>query len=194
MVKLSSFTAVHYRGIDGFCLPELTKANLITGANGVGKTALLEAMWLFTGRYNSGLLWNPNLQRSLRPILDPIARLTDGVLELSAMENGTQHKVKFVFEKMSGNSVIRVNGDGPQVGANNPLPVMGSVPIYIDGELVKPEESGLHITPSGAVLYPSLTGPGGRPDCIIENTRFQHDETTAEYLNRYSSLVSPICR
>ena len=53
MTFLNSFEAVHYRGIDGLSFPHLARANLITGVNGVGKTAVLEAMWLFTGRYNA---------------------------------------------------------------------------------------------------------------------------------------------
>ena len=44
MTFLTSFQVVHYRGIDGLSLPALTRANLVTGVNGVGKTALLEAM------------------------------------------------------------------------------------------------------------------------------------------------------
>lgn len=49
MTHLSSFEAVRYRGIDGLSLPRLSRANLVTGVNGVGKTALIEAMWLFAG-------------------------------------------------------------------------------------------------------------------------------------------------
>ena len=44
MTLLSSFKAVHYRGIDGLSLTRLTPANLVTGVNGIGKTALLEAI------------------------------------------------------------------------------------------------------------------------------------------------------
>ena len=52
MIHLSSFEAVHYRGLDGLSIPRLSAANLVTGANGVGKTALLEALWLFMGRHS----------------------------------------------------------------------------------------------------------------------------------------------
>ena len=69
------FKAVHYRDIDGLTLPRLTPANLVTGVNGVGKTALLEAMWLFTKRHNPMLLWDANVQRSDEPVLDPVARV-----------------------------------------------------------------------------------------------------------------------
>ena len=70
MTLLTSFGAVHYRGIDGLSLPRLSHANLVTGVNGIGKTALLEAIWLFTGRYNPMLLWNANVQRSTNPVLE----------------------------------------------------------------------------------------------------------------------------
>lgn len=52
MIHLSSFAAVHYRGLDGLSIPRLSAANLVTGANGIGKTALLEAIRLFVSRYD----------------------------------------------------------------------------------------------------------------------------------------------
>ena len=58
MAHLESFNVGNYRGLRGLELPRLTQLNLVTGRNGIGKTALLEAMWLFTGRQNSQLLWN----------------------------------------------------------------------------------------------------------------------------------------
>ena len=65
MIHLSSFEAVHYRGIDGLSLPKLNHVNLITGANGVGKTALIEAIWLFMGRHNTQIaVERENVQRS----------------------------------------------------------------------------------------------------------------------------------
>ena len=93
MTFLTSFQVVHYRGIDGLSLPALTPANLVTGVNGIGKTALLEAIWLFTGRHNPTLLWNANVQRSGEPVLDPVSRLSRGALELHGTENGSHHKL-----------------------------------------------------------------------------------------------------
>ena len=42
MNHLSSFAAVHYRGLDVLSIHRLSAANLVIGANGIGKTALLE--------------------------------------------------------------------------------------------------------------------------------------------------------
>ena len=55
-MSISSFEAIRYRGISGLSLKGLSRANLITGVNGVGKTALIEAIWLFTGRRLSKLI------------------------------------------------------------------------------------------------------------------------------------------
>ena len=101
MTLLTSFRAVHYRSIDGLSLPHLSQANLVTGVNGIGKTALLEAMWLFAGRYNPMLLWNANVQRSANPVLDPVARLSSDILELHGVENGARHQLKYIFEKVA---------------------------------------------------------------------------------------------
>lgn len=191
MVQLSKFSVVHYRGIDGVSLPHLSKANLITGENGVGKTALIEAMWLFTGRYNPSLLWNANVQRTLSSPVDPISRLTNKGVELRGMENGTCHEIKFVFEGIDGAS--------PNIGITGPTgllqedskwlpPLVGFIRTYLDGELVKEEPEGVHLTRSGVVRYHSPGALVGRPSCVIESTRFQH-ETPAEHLQQYSSLV-----
>lgn len=100
MVRLNSFEAVRCRGINALFLPRPSKADLITGANGVGKAAPIEAMWLFTGRYNPGLLRTANVQRSSGPILDPISRLAGNELELRGVGNETPHELKPIFEKM----------------------------------------------------------------------------------------------
>ena len=44
MTYLNSFEVIHYRGIDALSLPRLSRANLVTGVNGIGKTALLDRL------------------------------------------------------------------------------------------------------------------------------------------------------
>ena len=99
MIHLSSFEAVHYRGIDGLSLPKLSHVNLITGANGVGKTALIEAIWLFMGRYNLELLWNPNVQRSTTPIVNPVSDLSNKSLKLRGTDANGCYEWKVAFER-----------------------------------------------------------------------------------------------
>ena len=189
MIHLSSFTAVRYRGIDGLVVPHLTKANLITGMNGIGKTALLEAIWLFSGRHNPGLLWNANVQRSgsTSPILDPISRLTDDKLDLQGMVNGEEYSVAFVFEKLNGSAEWVPSSHPIQEGAPTLPPIVGFIRTYLDGALVEEAPKGVHLTSHGTVLHQPTTVSLEHLNCVIENARFQN-EVPGEYLKRYTDL------
>ena len=187
MTLLSSFETVHYRGIDGLSLPCLTRANLVTGVNGIGKTALLEAMWLFTGRHNPMLLWNANVQRSGNSVLDPVARLSRGVLELHGVERGLHHQLRSTFEKIA--EIVRPAAFGDVAEQNMmQLPVTGRIDTYLDGELTKGNIGGLQPTPWGLVEHRNPVSSATRPNCVIEGTKFQVD-ASGEYLQRYSDMV-----
>ena len=188
MIQLSSFNVVHYRGINGLTVPQLSKANLITGTNGIGKTALIEAIWLFSGRYHPSLLWNANVQRSFIPPLDPISQLTDGELVLRGQENGIWHEMKFVFERIDGTSTNLTIADAIQQDAKSLPPVVGFIRVYLDGEQANDGPEGIHLTPFGVVLHQSPKASTERSSCVIESTRFQREAPT-EYLQRYSNLV-----
>ena len=187
MTFLASFEAVHYRGIDGLSLAPLSQANLVTGVNGIGKTALLEAIWLFTGRYNPMLLWNANVQRSTSPVLDPVARLSGGKLELHGEENGTSHQLKCIFEKAADIARPAAIGNAPEQNLAQ-LPVAGRIDTYLGGERASGRIGGLQPTPWGMVTHENPVPPATRPNCIIEGTRFQLD-MSGEYLQRYSDMV-----
>ena len=189
MTFLNSFEAVHYRGIDGLSFPHLAPANLITGVNGVGKTAVLEAMWLFTGRYNTSLLWNGNVQRSNKAVLDPVARLAKNALELRGVEKGSERALKASYQPLSD----------PQTPeplkaletAGNPLPVppaVGRIDNILDGDRLQQNEWGVHPTPFGSVVHALHRRPAGRPEAIVLGT-WVHPEVGGEYLKRYSDAV-----
>ena len=209
MTLLSSFKAVHYRGIDGLSLPRLTRANLVTGVNGIGKTALLEAMWLFMKRHNPVLLWDANVQRSDEPVLDPVARLggllklpprrgllprrrtgvagLPRVLELHGVENGSHHELRSTFEKVA--EIARpANARDDQKANMWERPIIGRLHTYLDGKLVEGKIDGLYSTPLGFVRHENPEPPVPRPNFLIEGTKFQL-ETSHEYLQRYSGMV-----
>ena len=188
MIELNSFKVVRYRGIDGLSIPRLSKTNLVTGFNGVGKTALIEAMWLFTGRYNPSLLWNANLLRTRGSPANPLSRLTEGELELHGTENGEAHELKLAFEEIDGTPRGELVAGTMQDDLRRLAPAVGFLRTHLDGKLVQGGPGGVHLTSSGAVLYDSPDTPAGRPGCIIESTRLQH-ETSDEDLGRYSGLV-----
>ncbi len=192
MTFLSSFEVVHYRGVDGLSLPRLAPANLITGANGIGKTALIEAMWLFSGRYNVSLLWNMNVQRSASSGLNPITRLTRDRLVLQGCEEGSNHRLEFAYEKRADNLSTRATLVDPSAKHSIPMPpVVGRIRTKLDNadnDSKDQELSGLHVTPYGTVVFEDLQPPALRPNCTIIGTRFQ-SESLESYLQRYSDMV-----
>lgn len=188
MIHLKSFEAVHYRGIDGLSLPKLSHANLITGANGVGKTALVEAIWLFMGRYNLGLLWNPNVQRSTNQIVNPILELSDKPLTFRGTDTNGCDEWKVAFEKsaeMTWDTVV-VTDSGNKMEQH---PLIGQLRVWINDEELASELSYRHNTPKGLVSYarsePTILS---MPPCMIEGTRWQLD-ISEEYLKLYSDIV-----
>ena len=187
MTHLGSFEAVRYRGIGGLSLPRLSRANLVTGVNGVGKTALIEAMWIFTGRYNPSLLWNANIQRSTGPVLDPVSRLSSGALELHGKENGSIHRLKYAFEKTAEIVAPATAGEATERNLMQ-LPVAGRIDTWLDGKLAKGGVGGMQPTPWGMVIHESPAPPRPHSTCVIESTKFQL-ETSGEHLQRYSDMV-----
>ena len=185
MIHLSSFEARHYRGIDGLSLPRLSRANLVTGVNGIGKTALIEAIWLFLGRHRPSLLWNANVQRSGNPVVDPLRTLSDGVLELMGTENDVPHRLRCTFEPVSGMVRPAIVETGEENGPQ--LPVIGQIHTTLDSETTKGNTGGVHLTSKGIVTHESLASPAVT-SAVIESTRFQL-ETPDEYLRRYSEMV-----
>lgn len=186
MTLLSSFTAVNYKSLDGLSLPRLSGANLITGVNGVGKTALIEAIWLFMGRYNPMLLWNANVQRARNQVRDPVNRLSGPVLELHGTEGGHAHSVRWTFEPVSESVQPLTVGDGAERMVQ--LPVVGRISTYLNGTLAKGSIGGMQPTSAGMVKHENPLPPAPRPNCVIEGTRYQL-ETPGEFLRRYSDLV-----
>lgn len=97
---IERFEIINYRGLQNLSLSPLQRVNLVTGPNGVGKTSLAEALWLYHGRYNPpALLWNIHLQR--RRIIDPnpLIGLGEGAVELSGVEEDQHCGVRFEFEE-----------------------------------------------------------------------------------------------
>ena len=97
---ITKFEVVNYRGISNLSVQPIRRINLITGANGVGKTSLAEAMWLFYGRYNPTILWTGNVQR--RGQIEgssPLSGLGQYPVELRGTENRKKFGVKFEYEE-----------------------------------------------------------------------------------------------
>ncbi len=89
---ITSVSIENFRCFDSLTVEPLGRINLVTGLNGVGKTSLLEAMWLHHGRHNPTLLWNQNLIRTAQLQLNPLpslARVPGGIRVEAAEEGGS---------------------------------------------------------------------------------------------------------
>lgn len=66
-----SFQIKNFRCFDDLKLDSLNRVNLIAGGNNVGKTALLEAIFLHLGGHNPELSIRLNAYRGFEPVLSP---------------------------------------------------------------------------------------------------------------------------
>ena len=95
---IEQFEAVSYKGLRDFSLGPLQRVNLVTGPNGVGKTSLAEALWLFHGRYNPSILWNLHVQRREMHGASPLTALGGHAVTLRGQEDEVSYGVMFEYE------------------------------------------------------------------------------------------------
>ena len=169
MSHLQSFRVIRYRGLDGLDIPRVApRVNLITGKNAAGKTSLLEAIWLFHGRFNPPLVWNLNVRRSPIVTVDPVVGLAADRIELEGTEGNRRCSFRLQFEP-SSNATVRqelAQQDQPHPANGSEaasIPVQGQIHVWIDGQKLDLRQgSGVHMTAKGPVLHPVVPTPVGR--------------------------------
>ena len=183
----------------------------MTGPNGVGKSSLIEALWLFHGRYNPSLLWNLHIQR--RPSIegqrfDPLAFLGNGrPIELRGMEDGASFGVKFDYDEVvqplqnlpNGQSRPRSGGVeeefGPGLGGVsqqefNLFPVLGSLRAEYESDSGKElYQSDVMLTPAGQVFARPMPVPTKRASGIIVS-RDAPFPIRSETVEQFSNVVA----
>ena len=188
LTHLSRFEVVHYRGLDGFTLQKVAPVNLITGVNGVGKTALLEGLWLFHGRHNASLLWNANvLRRTAGAVADPVSELTRaGAIEMRGSENGSEHTFQTHMERPDPSpGADRAPPGGEPQGL--PVPLVARQRTVLDG---REANGALHIvaTPEGQVARSGAAPPSRRPTGVLQGAT-REVSLTDEELEWFSDIV-----
>lgn len=63
-----TFRVTNFRCFDQLTLNDIQRVNLIAGVNNVGKTALLEALFIHCGAYNPELALRVNALRGMEPV------------------------------------------------------------------------------------------------------------------------------
>ena len=199
MSHLDTFHAIRYRGIDGLRLDRLGKVNLITGPNGVGKTSLAEAIWLFNGRFTPVLPWNPIVQRSTHTTVDPLAALSAGAVEIAGTERGVAHRWKARFESTPTTGPTTAGpapgngspqGEGPGAESHPlPAPVRGRLRVWLD-EVERQSEVLTQVEGEGSViLTPKLVPPADSAAAVI-HLPASAAEVGMQTINRFSEIVA----
>ncbi len=183
---LTSFVVERYRGLENVKVPTLGQFNLFTGMNGVGKTSLAEALWLFHGRGNPTILWNVRVQRSERVGSNPLLKLGGSPISIKAKQSGKWSRFTVAYEEQvspimpqrlvpvpsTSMEEERLRSTERALGVREALQV--SMPL---GRLeIEYEEDGQHrkdvqdvvLHPlAGRVLLPGVQKSIGRPTGII---------------------------
>ena len=120
---IEQLKVVNYKGLRSFSLDTIGRVNLVTGPNGVGKSSLTEALWLFHGRYNPVILWNLHVQRreSLQGFSPLIALGNGDPIELRGSEDGASYGVRFDYDEIVQPLQRRPNGSSRPVDAGEEL-------------------------------------------------------------------------
>jgi AAA15 family ATPase/GTPase len=100
-----SFKVKNFRGFESFEIDNISRVNLIAGLNNVGKTALLEALFLYSGAYNPALTITLNNVRGIETITVESASdktpwdsyffnfKTEKPIELIGIDSANRHRI-----------------------------------------------------------------------------------------------------
>lgn len=182
--QLQSFRVVAYRALDGLEIPRLApRVNLITGRNAAGKTSLLEAIWLFYGRFDPARVWNENVRRSPIVAFNPVMELATDRIELEGEEGGRTRHLRLEF-------FLTINEDAWDGSDEASVRAQGVLEARIDGkELDLQHGGGIRKTAKGPVLYPLIPPPLGRGQAVIEGCVQHPLFLNEELIGRYSRTV-----
>jgi hypothetical protein len=94
-----SFSARNFRGLDDVTLPDLRRINILSGKNDVGKTSILEAIFLHTSGPQAGT----NAVRALSPVR--------GQPAVMASHEGMENPWRPFFRNLDGESPIELGAE-----------------------------------------------------------------------------------
>jgi hypothetical protein len=92
----TSFEVKNFRGFKDLSIKGLERINLIAGVNNIGKTALLEALFLHCGAYNLQLVLNINAFRGIESVKIEFKRWGETPWDSLFYQYDTHAKIKMV--------------------------------------------------------------------------------------------------
>jgi len=103
------FEVNNFRCFDELMLAGLERVNLIAGVNNVGKTAILEALFLFSGAYNPELTMRINAFRGIESIKIELGKWAETPWDLLFSGFDTSKKIELSGEnETSGRRMLRL--------------------------------------------------------------------------------------
>jgi len=121
------FRATNYRGLKDIELDDLAKINLVTGLNNVGKTSLLEALFIHAGAYNPQLTLSVNALRGMQSFKVSVGDWVESIISPLFSNYDLKNPIKLVGEydllgrrSMSLKVVQRGNGKGTKLSEGTP--------------------------------------------------------------------------
>ena len=209
---IEQFEAVNYKGLRDFSLGPLQRVNLVTGPNGVGKTSLAEALWLFHGRYNPSILWNLHVQRREMHGPSPLTALGGHAVTLRGQEDGVRFGVMFEYEEVMpasnpraadpsqkspavaeesrGYGMQNASADSPEISPLfQNIPMLGRVRAAYDPDPdVGAYDSEIVLGPYGPALARPTPQPDRSPSVIM--TRDAPFPIGPDTVERFSNMVA----
>ncbi len=92
----TSFQIKNFRGFDNLKLDNLARVNLIAGKNNVGKTALLEALFVYCGSYDLGLLLTLNNLRGIERFKFDFTSLSQTIWDSFFKNFNNKQQIEFI--------------------------------------------------------------------------------------------------
>lgn len=138
----------NFRGLEDLSMEDTHRINLIAGRNNVGKTTLLESIYLLSGWGNPGLVPNVNLFRGLAPAMGPAEALRN-------------FWWKPLFSTLDIGKIVEMSGDFEGLGKLT-LQISLSQANTTEVRLDRPEMIPMTGTAGRHTLEFQFTDPSGR--------------------------------
>jgi len=196
---IDSLRIENYRCFDDFTIDPLKRVNLIAGPNNIGKTTLLEGLWILQGPYNPAMWLRPNLLRhvQLSDLRRPAENLfhdfnTNRIIRVSGQTEGRKVSYKLrtkPLEQLNNSYADKINKLG---GSTSSEGSYGLEVEYRDNIENKPFKAAIRIIKEGETLVAKYE-PEPEPEerRYIPNAIFVSDsilEKPSTMLERYGKL------
>jgi len=196
---IDQFEVINYRGLRDLTIDPMKRVNLITGPNGVGKTSLVEALFLFHGRYNPTVIWSPHVRRRSTVEPNPLIGLGELPVELIGTEDGQRFGVKYEYEELVSPLPIPIDiGEGSDGGSKSEgngypeaaiPPSIGRLNLTYSPDIpTRTQAHDVILGPAGPALARNVQIPR-RPLGVLV-TRIMPFPIGSDTIERYSGVVA----